>query len=87
MTDILGPSSGDVDERVVAKASLEAAEEQLRSLCATHAGTFVSVERRGHALESALKDVLSSIKSVEAQVSTSQQALEQEEESESTGRP
>ena len=44
MTDILG-SAGDLDERVVAKAALEATEEKLRSLCASHAGTFVSVER------------------------------------------
>ena len=79
MTDILG-SAGDLDERVVAKAALEAAEEKLRSLCASHAGTFVSVERRGHALELALKDLLSSVKNVEEMVSTSQTALEQEEE-------
>ena len=83
MTDILG-SAGDLDERVVAKAALEAAEEKLRSLCASHAGTFVSVERRGHALELALKDLLSSVKNVEEMVSTSQTALEQEEESDSS---
>lgn len=83
MTDILG-SAGDLDERVVAKAALEATEEKLRSLCASHAGTFVSVERRGHALELALKDLLSSVKNVEEMVSTSQTALEQEEESDSS---
>jgi len=82
MTDILGPS--EVDERVVAKAALEAAEEKLRSLCASHAGTFVSVERRGHNLELALKDLLASVKNVEEMVSTSQHALEQEEESDSS---
>lgn len=84
MTDILGPSASEVDERIVAKAALEAAEEQLRSLCASRAGTFVSVERRGHALETALNDLLASVKSVEADVSTAQQSLEQEEESENS---
>eukprot|EP00934_Nitzschia_sp_Nitz4_P006716 Nitzschia sp. Nitz4//scaffold2_size372955//24414//26228//NITZ4_000357-RA/size372955-snap-gene-0.59-mRNA-1//-1//CDS//3329546578//6706//frame0 len=76
MTDILAGS----DERVVAKAALEAAEERLRSLCASQAGTFVSVERRGAALESALKQLLANAKQVESQVSIAQQALEQEEE-------
>jgi hypothetical protein len=84
MTDILLSSHGEVDERVAAKAALEAAEEQLRSLCASHAGTFVSVERRGHALELALKDLLASVKNVESLVSSSQHALEQEEESDSS---
>ena len=84
MTDILAFPGGDVDERVIAKAALEAAEEQLRSLCASHAGTFVSVERRGQALEAALKDLLASVKVVESQIASAQQALEQEEESESS---
>jgi hypothetical protein len=84
MSDILGVSGSDVDERTVAKAALEAAEEQLRSLCASHAGTFVSVERRGHALESSLKDLLASVQDVESQISNAQHALEQEEESESS---
>jgi hypothetical protein len=84
MTDILGATSGEVDERIVAKAALEAAEEQLRSLCASNAGTFVSVERRGAALESALKDLLANVKTLDSQVSKSQHALEQEEDSESS---
>ena len=87
MTDILSNNSfvgAEADERVVAKAALETAEERLRSLCASHAGTFVSVERRGAALEAALKDLLSTAKTVESQVTTAQQALEQEEESESS---
>ena len=87
MADILSSSSfggAEADERIVAKAALDAAEEQLRSLCASHAGTFVAVERRGAALEAALKDLLTSIKTVEARVATAQQALEQEEESETS---
>ena len=71
---------GELDERVLAKAGLDAAEEQLQSLCASHAGTFVSVQRRGQALESSLKELLASIKTVEKQVTDAQQSLEQEEE-------
>jgi hypothetical protein len=86
MTDLLSVSSGvgivsDIDERAVAKAALDAAEEQLRSLCASHAGTFVSVERRGQALEAALRELQVSVKEVEAQVEGTQQSLEQQDES------
>lgn len=73
---------GELDERVLAKAGLDAAEEQLQSLCASHAGTFVSVQRRGQALESSLKELLASIKGVEKEVAEAQQSLEQEEEKE-----
>ena len=75
---------GDADERVVARADLEAAEELLRSLCASHAATFVSVERRGQSLESALRELQTSVKAVEVQVSAAEQALEQDEESENS---
>lgn len=68
------PVPSDLDERQVAKAALEAAEEQLRSLCATHAGTFVAVERRGASLSLALADLQTNIKTVE--VTTVQHALE-----------
>jgi hypothetical protein len=84
MTDIMLLPSGDVDERIVAKAALEASEEQLQSLCASHAGTFVSVERRGQALETALNDLLKRVKTVEGQIPIAQNALEQEEENESS---
>jgi len=70
----------DVDERLAAKAGLEAAEEELQSLCASHAGTFVSVERRGRALEESLEELLTKVQSVESIVSSTQEALEQEEE-------
>eukprot|EP00531_Pseudo-nitzschia_arenysensis_P020790 CAMPEP_0116146952 /NCGR_PEP_ID=MMETSP0329-20121206/17459_1 /TAXON_ID=697910 /ORGANISM="Pseudo-nitzschia arenysensis, Strain B593" /LENGTH=562 /DNA_ID=CAMNT_0003642775 /DNA_START=68 /DNA_END=1752 /DNA_ORIENTATION=- len=70
----------DVDERLAAKASLEAAEEELQSLCASHAATFVSVERRGRALEESLEELLAKVQSVESVVATTQESLEQEEE-------
>ena len=82
MADILATNATtiDVDEREIAKAALAAAEEQLESLTASHAGTFVSVERRGKALQDALRDILSGIKEVENQVEIVKQALDQEEE-------
>mmetsp|Transcript_49638 Transcript_49638/g.56139 ORF Transcript_49638/g.56139 Transcript_49638/m.56139 type:complete len:611 (+) Transcript_49638:41-1873(+) len=70
----------DVDERTTAKAGLEAAEEELQSLCASHAVTFVEIERRGRALEVSLEELLNTVQSVESMVSSTQQALEQEEE-------
>lgn len=70
----------DVDERLAAKAGLDAAEEELQSLCASHAATFVSVERRGRALEESLEELLDKVQSVESIVSSTQEALEQEEE-------
>jgi conserved oligomeric Golgi complex subunit 8 len=83
MTDVLlgsSPSGGDLDEREVSRAALEAAEEQLQSLCASHAGTFVSVERRGKSIESGLCDLLAAITKVEAQLEVSQHAIEQEDD-------
>jgi conserved oligomeric Golgi complex subunit 8 len=77
---LLDTSGGGVDERNVAKAALDAAEEQLQSLCASHAGTFVSVERRGRAMEDALQELQATIKRAEAQVVNAQQALEQDDD-------
>lgn len=77
MTELLSsPAPSELDERQVAKAALEAAEEQLRSLCATHAGTFVAVERRGVALSAALADLQDRINEVEPNVANVQQVLE-----------
>ena len=71
--------SGDVDERLVAKAALDGAEEHLRSLCASHASTFVSVERRGAKLEALLRDLQDGIETVlENNVASSQEALEKD---------
>ena len=55
----------DVDKRLATKAGLETAEEELQTLCASHAGTFVRVERRGRAIEESLDDLLNKIKSVD----------------------
>ena len=81
-SELLGGSQ--LDERIVTKAALDAAEEQLQSLCASHAGTFVSVERRARAMEEALKELQASIKTVESKVAEAQQALEQDEEKETS---
>mmetsp|Transcript_22334 Transcript_22334/g.53129 ORF Transcript_22334/g.53129 Transcript_22334/m.53129 type:complete len:612 (+) Transcript_22334:102-1937(+) len=70
----------DIDERNAAKAGLDLAEEELQSLCASHAGTFVSVERRGRALEESLEELLAKVGSVESIASSTQERLEQEEE-------
>jgi conserved oligomeric Golgi complex subunit 8 len=80
MADFMLATSGggDLDERVVARGALDAAEEQLQSLCASHAGTFVSVERRGRHMEEALKDLQATIRTVEAEVVAAQQSLEQD---------
>jgi hypothetical protein len=77
---LMGSSGSDVDERQAAKASLEFAEDQLRSLVSNHAGTFVAVERRGKTLEVALEELLEKVQLVETKVSSTKQALEQEEE-------
>lgn len=86
MTDILISSGGgggsELDEREVAAAALDAAEEQLQSLCASHAGTFVSVERRGRALEASLQELLAAIKKSESQIATAQHSLEQDDDEE-----
>jgi len=85
MTDLMTSGSGGaLDERVVAQAALDTAEEQLQSLCASHAGTFVSVERRGRAMEDALKDLQTLIKTVEEKVQNAQQTLEQDEDKETS---
>lgn len=76
MTNLHSLKSSDMDDREVAKATLDAAEEQLKSLCATHAGTFVAVERRGAALAAALAELQSSVKLVEPQVAAVQSSLE-----------
>jgi len=45
----------NMDERQLAKQALESAEESLRSLCQEYSTTFVSIERRGVALQSSLE--------------------------------
>jgi hypothetical protein len=87
MADVLSSStpSSDLDEREVARAALEAAEEQLQSLCASHAGTFVTVERRGRAMQEALNDLLQvSIKKAESLVENAQNTLDQDDDDKET---
>lgn len=81
MTDVLfgGSSGSEFDEREAAKAALEASEEQLQSLCASHAATFVAVERRGRALQEALKELLDATKKVESRIESVQINLDQSE--------
>jgi conserved oligomeric Golgi complex subunit 8 len=54
LSTTLSNSNTSFDERQIAKAALDSAEEQLQSLCASHSGTFVSVERRGRTIVSTL---------------------------------
>jgi len=84
MTDLMCPEGGALDERVVAQSTLDAAEEQLQSLCASYAGTFVSVERRGRSMEQALQDLQSTVKTVESKVLNAQQSLEQDDDKETS---
>jgi conserved oligomeric Golgi complex subunit 8 len=71
-------ASTPVDERLVASAALDAAEEQLQTLTASYAGTFVSVERRSAAYQGHLQQLLVDIETVLAQASTSLHVLEQD---------
>lgn len=82
MVDVLGKSGGigEVDERSIAKAQLEANEEQLQSFCASHASTFVAVERRGRSIEETLKSLKLSIKNVEGLVESAQRSMDQDDE-------
>ena len=68
----VGDPSGGVDERVVAQAALEAAEDALESLCAQHAGTFVAVEKRSQALQSSLTQLTQTLTQVNLQVQQAQ---------------
>ena len=54
------------DERVVAAAALAAAEEQLQSWTASHAGTFVEAERRARSFQQGLQSLLQQLGELEA---------------------
>jgi hypothetical protein len=75
----VGGVGGDVDERAAAQAALDAAEERLQSLCASHAGTFVGVERRWRSTERNLNGLLARITSAQEQVSVASCALDPED--------
>ena len=61
-------STAAEDERVVAAATLAAAEEQLQSLTARHAGTFVQAERRARSFQEGLQDLLQQLSSCTANI-------------------
>lgn len=68
------------DERLVAAAALEAAEEQLQTLTASHAGTFVSVERRSVVFQGHLQHLLSELDALSKHAAASQHILEQQQD-------
>ena len=70
----------DVDERNLAAQALAAAEDSLQSLCATHAGTFVRVERRGRAWQQHLRQLLEHLEQLTVQTAETQRRLAQDEE-------
>ena len=59
---------------------MAAAEDSLQSLCATHAGTFVRVERRGRALQQHLRQLLEHLEQLTVQTAETQRRLAQDEE-------
>lgn len=75
-----GTAISTTDERLAAAAALDAAEEQLQTLTAAHAGTFVSVERRSAAFQAHLQQLLTELEAVTAQTSVSLQVLEQQQQ-------
>jgi len=76
--DSLFAQQGDLNERAASQAALDAAEEQLQSLCASHAGTFVGVERRNRALQEGLQGLLVAVSQAQKQVRATAQALDPE---------
>lgn len=77
-------STEEGNERALATSMLDAADEKLRALCAASAGTFVSVERRGAALESSLEGILGELSLAQRLVSTTQLSLEQDEDNDTS---
>lgn len=73
-------AQADLDERILAQSALDAAQDQLQSLCASHAGTFVQVERRGKALQERLAALLSHLETVQELTAAAQDLLQQDEE-------
>jgi len=76
MADLTTSPSSDLDEQTIAATELKAAQDQLQSLCATHASTFVAVERRGAALTASLKNLLGALDSALPHVEESKSCLE-----------
>ena len=80
MTSATVAAQADLDERILAQSALDAAEDNLQSLCASQAGTFVQVERRGKALQEGLAELLQHLQEVQKNVAEAQELLQQEEE-------
>ena len=76
MAELATSLSTDLDEKTIAATELKAAEDQLQSLCAAHASTFVAVERRGAALTESLKTLLGVLDGALPQVEESKSCLE-----------
>lgn len=82
MTSASVAAQADLDERILAQSALDAAEDNLQSLCASHAGTFVQVERRGKALQDGLAKLLAHLDQVQKTTRTAQEVLQQDEDGE-----
>lgn len=76
MAELETSLSHDLDEQAIAATELKSAEDQLQSLCATHASTFVAVERRGAALTASLKNLLGALEGAIPQVEEAKSCLE-----------
>jgi hypothetical protein len=85
MADLSMSLSIDLDEQQISATELKVAEDQLQSLCATHASTFVAVERRGAALTESLKTLLGALDAALPQVEESKSCLQFDSESNGAG--
>ena len=82
MTSATVTAQADLDERILAQSALDAAEDNLQSLCASHAGTFVQVERRGKALQEGLAELINHLDKVQKITTEAQDLLQQDEDGE-----
>ena len=72
----LPTAPSEMDELAISATELKLAEDNLQSLCASHASTFVAVERRGAALTESLKTLLGALDRALPQVEESKHCLE-----------
>ena len=63
------------DEQVLAASALEAAQEQLQTLCQGNAATFVSVERRTLKMKDHLESLVNNIQTLNQQVDSAKTVL------------
>lgn len=76
MAELTTAPMSEMDELTISATEMKVAEDQLQSLCASHASTFVAVERRGAALTESLKTLLGALDSALPQVEESKSCLE-----------